>query len=75
MKSEPDVFSIDDLAARPQQTEPWDGAPACFVLFFFRVASTLLHTTHVHAHSTAPRLLRRRAQPPGQESAAEHAAG
>ena len=27
MKSEPDVFSIDDLAARPQQTEPWDGAP------------------------------------------------
>lgn len=25
MKSEPDVFSIDDLAARPQQTEPWDG--------------------------------------------------
>ncbi len=27
MKSEPDVFSIDDLAARPNQTEPWDGAP------------------------------------------------
>lgn len=25
MKSEPDVFSIDDLAARPAQTEPWDG--------------------------------------------------
>ena len=25
MKSEPDAFSIDDLAARPQQTEPWDG--------------------------------------------------
>jgi len=24
-KSEPDVFSIDDLRARPQQTEPWDG--------------------------------------------------
>lgn len=25
MKSEPDVFSIDDLRARPKQTEPWDG--------------------------------------------------
>jgi predicted RNA-binding protein with PUA-like domain len=25
MKSEPDAFGIDDLAARPDQTEPWDG--------------------------------------------------
>jgi predicted RNA-binding protein with PUA-like domain len=25
MKSEPDAFSIDDLAARPRQTEPWNG--------------------------------------------------
>lgn len=25
MKSEPEAFSIDDLAARPSQTEPWDG--------------------------------------------------
>ena len=25
VKSEPDEFSIDDLAARPKQTEPWDG--------------------------------------------------
>ena len=25
MKSEPGEFSIDDLAARPRQTEPWDG--------------------------------------------------
>ncbi|MGA7982145.1 MAG: EVE domain-containing protein [Chromatiaceae bacterium] len=25
MKSEPDVFGIDDLAARPKQREPWDG--------------------------------------------------
>jgi len=25
MKSEPDVFGIDDLAACPEQTEPWDG--------------------------------------------------
>lgn len=25
MKSEPDVFGIDDLARRPNQTEHWDG--------------------------------------------------
>ncbi len=25
MKSEPDAFSIDDLKARPNKTEPWDG--------------------------------------------------
>lgn len=25
MKSEPDVFSIDDLKQRPNQTESWDG--------------------------------------------------
>ncbi|MGB5831210.1 MAG: EVE domain-containing protein [Thiohalocapsa sp.] len=25
MKSEPDDFGIDDLAARPDRTEPWDG--------------------------------------------------
>ncbi len=25
MKSEPDAFSIEDLAKRPKQTEPWDG--------------------------------------------------
>ncbi|GHB99293.1 EVE domain-containing protein [Cerasicoccus arenae] len=25
MKTEPDVFSFDDLKDRPHQTEPWDG--------------------------------------------------
>src|SRR5579859_7907347 len=25
MKSEPDAFSIDDLAKRPKQIEPWSG--------------------------------------------------
>jgi predicted RNA-binding protein with PUA-like domain len=25
LKSEPSVFGIDDLAARPKKTEPWDG--------------------------------------------------
>lgn len=25
MKSEPDAFGLDDLASRPDRTEPWDG--------------------------------------------------
>jgi predicted RNA-binding protein with PUA-like domain len=25
MKSEPDAFSVDDLASRPNKTEPWNG--------------------------------------------------
>lgn len=25
MKSEPDCFSIDDLASRPKKTDHWDG--------------------------------------------------
>ena len=25
MKSEPEEFGVDDLEARPQKTEPWDG--------------------------------------------------
>jgi hypothetical protein len=29
MKSEPDVFSIDMLEARPNKTEPWDGGCGC----------------------------------------------
>ncbi|QHS10074.1 EVE domain-containing protein [Sinimarinibacterium sp. NLF-5-8] len=36
MKSEPDVFSIDDLAARPQQTEGWDGVRNYQVRNMFR---------------------------------------
>jgi len=30
IKSEADVFSIDDLASRPEQTEPWDGECVSF---------------------------------------------
>ncbi|WP_028006750.1 EVE domain-containing protein [Solimonas flava] len=36
MKSEPDVFSIDDLAARPKQTEPWNGVRNYQVRNMFR---------------------------------------
>jgi predicted RNA-binding protein with PUA-like domain len=36
MKSEPDCFSIDDLAARPQQTESWDGVRNYQVRNMFR---------------------------------------
>lgn len=36
MKSEPDTFSIDDLAARPNRTEPWDGVRNYQVRNMFR---------------------------------------
>jgi len=36
MKSEPDCFSIDDLAARPKQTEMWDGVRNYQVRNMFR---------------------------------------
>lgn len=36
MKSEPDCFSIDDLAKRPQQTAPWDGVRNYQVRNMFR---------------------------------------
>lgn len=36
MKSEPDCFSIDDLAKRPQQTSPWDGVRNYQVRNMFR---------------------------------------
>ncbi len=36
MKSEPDCFSIDDLAKRPQQTSGWDGVRNYQVRNMFR---------------------------------------
>jgi predicted RNA-binding protein with PUA-like domain len=36
MKSEPDCFSIDHLAKRPQQTAPWDGVRNYQVRNMFR---------------------------------------
>jgi predicted RNA-binding protein with PUA-like domain len=36
MKSEPDCFSIDDLASRPKQTEKWDGVRNYQVRNMFR---------------------------------------
>lgn len=36
MKSEPDCFSLDDLAARPNQTESWDGVRNYQVRNMFR---------------------------------------
>jgi len=36
MKSEPDVYSIDDLAAEPNQTDYWDGIRNYQVRNFFR---------------------------------------
>lgn len=36
MKSEPDVYSIDDLAEQPEQTDYWDGIRNYQVRNFFR---------------------------------------
>ena len=36
MKSEPDCFSIDDLAKKPKQTAPWDGVRNYQVRNMFR---------------------------------------
>lgn len=36
MKSEPDCFSVDDLAKRPKQTSPWDGVRNYQVRNMFR---------------------------------------
>lgn len=36
MKSEPDCFSIDDLARKPKQTSPWDGVRNYQVRNMFR---------------------------------------
>lgn len=36
MKSEPDAFSIDDLASRPNQIEPWNGVRNYQVRNLFR---------------------------------------
>jgi len=36
MKSEPDCFSIDDLAAKPKKTAPWDGVRNYQVRNMFR---------------------------------------
>ena len=36
MKSEPDCFSIDDLAKKPKQTSPWDGVRNYQVRNMFR---------------------------------------
>lgn len=36
MKSEPDCFSIDDLAAKPDKTAPWDGVRNYQVRNMFR---------------------------------------
>lgn len=85
MKSEPDVFSIDDLASKPDQTEHWDGGcslKACAFASLYWEGSAPLSDTVAHAAPPAvTRPLpvspppRRCAEPPGQKGAAVHAAG
>jgi hypothetical protein len=37
MKSEPDTFSIDALAAKPESTDGWEGVRACSCVLLFGV--------------------------------------
>ena len=58
-KSEPDVFSIDDLAKRPNRTSAWDGVrnyQARNIMQGMRLGDQCLfyhsNTKHVISHST-----------------------
>jgi hypothetical protein len=53
VKSEPDAFSIDQLEARPNQTEGWDGElhsckASAAVLLQHQLLAVLLQQPHVH---------------------------
>lgn len=53
MKSEPDCFSIDDLAKRPKQTEAWDGVRNYQVRNMFRDAMRVGDLAFFY-HSSCP---------------------
>ncbi|MCK9532645.1 MAG: EVE domain-containing protein [Gammaproteobacteria bacterium] len=54
MKSEPDVFGIDDLAARPGQTEHWDGVRNYQARNFMREMKTGDRVFFYHSNAQPP---------------------
>ncbi len=54
MKSEPDVFGIDDLAARPDQTEHWDGVRNYQARNFMREMKTGDRVFFYHSNAQPP---------------------
>ncbi|MDO4776481.1 MAG: EVE domain-containing protein [Cardiobacteriaceae bacterium] len=54
MKSEPDVFSLDDLRARPGQTEPWDGVRNYQARNFMREMQVGDQVFFYHSNATPP---------------------
>lgn len=54
MKSEPDVFGIDDLAARPGQTEHWDGVRNYQARNFMREMKTGERVFFYHSNAQPP---------------------
>jgi len=54
MKSEPDVFGIDDLAARPGQTEHWDGVRNYQARNFMREMKTRDRVFFYHSNAQPP---------------------
>lgn len=54
MKSEPEVFSIDDLARRPNQTEHWDGVRNYQARNFLRAMRCGDHAFFYHSNCKPP---------------------
>lgn len=54
MKSEPDCFSIDDLASRPKQTEPWDGVRNYQARNFMRAMQKGDRVLFYHSNANPP---------------------
>lgn len=54
MKSEPNEFSLQDLASRPQQTEPWDGVRNYQARNFMRAMEIGDLVLFYHSNCTPP---------------------
>ncbi|MEW6446298.1 MAG: EVE domain-containing protein [Pseudomonadota bacterium] len=54
MKSEPEVFGIDDLAARPDQTEHWDGVRNYQARNFMRAMKIGDQVFFYHSNTAVP---------------------
>ncbi|MDB5987556.1 MAG: thymocyte nuclear protein 1-like [Nevskia sp.] len=54
MKSEPDTFSIDDLAQRPRQIEAWDGVRNYQARNFMRAMKAGDHAFFYHSSCAEP---------------------
>ena len=54
MKSEPEAFSIDDLAGAPKQTTSWDGVRNYQARNFLRAMQVGDQVLYYHSNATPP---------------------